>query len=142
MNLYNKKLHNVTDLRKEKEMLKRQLLKMENEPLLPDMFESLGNHQAGKSNAGSVLAEGLGLLTSLLPEGSNLGEMVMSFVANKGESLGSAVKPIVKKAVIPVVKEVIGGYLKWKAVEWSINGVRKIVQRSAAKKSQTAKSTK
>ena len=120
MSIYPKTIGSVKALRKEQGKLRKQALKLEEEAfgvldnlsldaILPDVSKSKDTGKAS-FNPSSVF--------SFLP---GLGRIVPDFIRDKAGNL-------VKNAAI----EFLGGYLKWKAIELSVKGIRRYFSRKAS----------
>ena len=137
MDFYPKKLDGLAALRKEKEKLKAEADEMEAEG-----FFSLSNltgsaaQQAEDKSGGEESDSPNGLLAMLLPMAGPVFSNISSFLPTMGGGLASMVKGRAKNILFSVGKEVIGGYLKWKAVELSVKGVRYLVKKAKEKRQE------
>lgn len=157
MKMYPKELHSLKAIEQEKKKLRRQLRKIEDE----DLF-SFGNKSNKKSGSDEASSEGfdmsslLGMLpisnpfiATLLPilqkrlfktiEQKISGEksQVKETVAQQVVHAEPGVMNKVKTAAGNIGKEVIMGYLKWKAIELTYKGVRQIIKAQKAKRKAT-----
>ncbi len=126
MKLYPKRLNNASDLRAEKLLLQYKLEHLDADGMLslkPGLKKTVASD---KKNPGNMLGEILGtgsivdialkLLPLLTGKGSN--RVVEQKVQKKGPNI------LVKGLV-----EIGGGYLKWKAIELSYKGLKKLLSR-------------
>jgi hypothetical protein len=147
MRLYPKRLENATQLLEEKHRLKMERKEID----MLGMFSLdvvLGSSK-GKTNTNSSAnteshedGAGFGSLLGSLLSGGSMFELGMKFGAPLLRKLGSSVGGVGKKAGKNafrwVTKEVLGGYLKWKAIELSYDGIKHVVE-SHKKKKETGK---
>ena len=149
MKLYPKRLENTTALQQEKHRLKIERKEIDKHGMF-SLGDVLGSKK-GKTTAGTnttANAEthedsgGIGGLVGSLLAGVPMFELGMKFGAPLLRKLGGAVGGVGKKAGKNafrwVTKEVLGGYLKWKAIELSYDGIKHVVE-SHKKKKETGK---
>jgi hypothetical protein len=149
MRLYPKRLENETELLAEKHRLKMQRKEMDKGSLF-SLGDVMGSTKKGKSAGGAATAhsedDGLGGLLGSLLTGGSMFELGMKFGAPLLRKLGGAVGTAVggagkkagKNAFRWVTKEVLGGYLKWKAIELSYDGIKHVIE-SRKKKKEASK---
>ena len=138
MRLYPKKLRSVEDLEREKKLLRKETRRMEEDEFLS--LESIFNKKSGDNDSG-----GFASLLDLLPVSNPLVGTVINLI--KQRISGKADKPKQdtdnnsgdrkKKGRSPVKKiavEVIGGYLKWKAIELSFKGIKHLAKKRKEKR--------
>ena len=137
MRLYPKKLRNVEDLEREKKLLRKETRRLEEEEFL-----SLDSIFSKKSSEGEQA--GFGSLLDFLPVSNPLVGTVINLIKQrlsrkadkpKQDNDNNANKK--KKGKSPVKKiavEVIGGYLKWKAIELSFKGIKHLVKKRKEKR--------
>lgn len=145
MNLYLKKLRNTDDLEKEKQRLLKKRKRLEAEGILSlQQFTGLGGEKVGgKQREQNNAGEATDMLSLAAPIISLVTEIVGSRLAGDdlGQNKGSLAKKILVRAMgvggsvlKGPVKELVGGYLKWKAIELSYKGVKLVVQHKKKKK--------
>ncbi|MCD6011434.1 MAG: hypothetical protein K0Q79_1296 [Flavipsychrobacter sp.] len=143
MGFYHKRLKGVDDLKREKRALLRQKEELDDEPFF-SLDGVLGKGKKGSTAQRAVaedeVVEGSGFgmedILSLLPVLSPAFTLVSSlagkiFAKGKGEN-GQKEKGLLSK----VVSDVVWGYLKWKAIELSIKGVRHMMKKKKEKEGQ------
>jgi len=128
MKIYPKKLRSISDMEREKEVLKY----AEKQVSLEDLFSF--NGITGKSapskkdttdHGGGALGKNLGIAKIIL-------DLALKYAMprnlrkaeQKAEEKKSPRKNIVKSAAV----EFIGGYLKWKAIELSLKGISRLIK--------------
>jgi len=137
MSLYPKKLRSIEDLERERKLLQKECKRIEDEGFL-SLDGILGGKGKGASDAGSLI--------DLLPIPNPLVAMLLKVVQRKFAAKSGAAKSEraeeskqKKKGKSPlksVAKEVIGGYLKWKAIELSYKGIMHLVKKRRDKKAE------
>jgi hypothetical protein len=145
MNLYLKKLRNTDDLEKEKQRLLKHRKRLEAEGILSlQNLTGFGGDQAsGKKNEKSSGGDASDLLSLATP----LIGLVTDIVGNRlaGDGIANGKGSFAKKMLMRAmgaggsvlkgpIKELVGGYLKWKAIELSYKGVKLVVQHKKKKK--------
>ena len=146
MKLYPKKLRSVAELEREKARLLKQSKQLDNVDILNGF--KLGNSKKEDKKGSSNTSADSGILDTvfqLLPVSDKVSGILKDYVlpivmkraassksddGSKERSMGSKAGKIAKK----VAWEVLGGYLKWKAVELSYKGIRYLVKTQKAKK--------
>ena len=137
MKVYPKQLNSLADLKKEQ----AKLTKQSNELDEADFF-SLSN-LFGKESTPTAEAEEdsteNNLLANAIPMLLPMAAPLMGWLGNAFSSMGggditSKIKNSTKKVLITTGKEVIGGYLKWKAIELSVKCIRYYINKKRAKK--------
>lgn len=135
MKLYSKKLRGIEDLEREKKRLKKQAKQLDKED-----FMSLGKtgdkKKSGSAEKSSSLLEMLPIdnpiISLLLPI---IEKKLLSRIGGGKESSRKLVDTGAPKKNIPlfIAKEFIGGYLKWKAIELSYKGVKRLIKKRKEK---------
>ncbi|PZF72375.1 hypothetical protein [Taibaiella soli] len=144
MKLYPRKLHTVGELKKEKQRLLKQRRALDKEDLLSfdDVLGSVGSgigsifrkkkkkkkdgsYQEGNDNAS---IDYIALASDLLTSGFGVNTLI-----DVGLPLFTKFSPQIKKGAFKVSKEVLGGYVKWKAVELGYRFVRSMLSKHKAK---------
>jgi hypothetical protein len=133
MKLYNKQLNSIEELRREKQKLKADLQSAYTQGLfsLDDLLpgNSTSNSKADNNAEGVDIA---GIATSLLSSlgGKNtllsVGLPLLKVAGNQLE------KGVVKK----ILKEVGLGYIKWKAIELSVKGIKHMVDKKVQERAK------
>ncbi len=137
MRLYPKKLRNVEDLEREKKLLRKETRRLEDEEFLS--LDSIFNKKS-KDNEGGGFASLLDLLpvsNPLVGTFINLIKQRISKKADKPRQDTDNSSDSKKKGKSPLKKiavEVIGGYLKWKAIELSFKGIKHLVKKRKEKR--------
>lgn len=146
MKIYVKKMRNKEDLEREKRLLIKERKRIEDEGFFS--FSDLigGSAGIGKKESTGNLSEILSpdLISMAGPViGMLSGVLGRAFAGSKdrGETTGTqkAMKNIVNRGgslLGATAKELIGGYLKWKAIELSYKGIKLIVKRQKRKKAE------
>lgn len=140
MGFYRKKLNGVDDLARERVALLKEKEGLENEQFF-SLEGILGNGKKGdkgKDEDAAVNEEegelpGLDSLLALLPAAAPLVNIVMGMVGDKAGDLGAAIGKKGKNIALKLAKEVIGGYLKWKAIELGYKGIRQLLKKTKEK---------
>jgi hypothetical protein len=133
MRLYPKKLRNIEDLEQERARLLKEKKRLDKEDIL-SLDGILGKNDAGEGKEGAGFD--ISSLISMLPIANPIVGQVLKMVTNKfaggGERSDESKERPNKKSGKNIFKslavEVIGGYLKWKAVELSYKGIRRIIK--------------
>jgi len=132
MRLYSKKLSSLHELRREKQSLKKQINGKEKAREDKDTPEEKENFITGLL---SGVTSG-SLLTTVL----NVAPTIFDLV--KGRALKSKVRQTVapktdKNGILgTVVKEFVGGYVKWKVLELAFKGIKIVLKSDTSKKLQ------
>ncbi len=139
MGFYRKKLSGVDDLERERKALLKEKEELENEQFF-SLEGILGNGKKGGKGKSEDSGEeeesglpGLDSLLALLPAAGPLVNMVMGMVGNNAGGLGAAIGKKGKSIALKLAKEVIGGYLKWKAIELGYKGIRQLLKKTKEK---------
>lgn len=132
MKLYNKQLNSVEELLREKQQLKAELRKADEEGLfsLDNIIPATGNKENKGKNSGEVDIAGLasGLLSSLGNK-DNLLAIGLPLLKAAGSQLE---KGLVKK----ILKEVGFGYAKWKAIELAFKGTKYLIDKKVQERAK------
>ena len=146
MRLYPKKLRNIDDLELELKSLQKQARKLDKEELLS--LEGLTGGGKKKPKDKEEEERGGGSIVDMLPISNPIVSTLLSLVekrllSNKSSSkqpkaayIADAVAGKGKSILFKVAKEVIGGYLKWKAIELSYKGAKKIAKKLKQKRAE------
>ena len=135
MRLYPKRLRNIEDLEREKKRLLKESKRMEEEGFLS--LGSIVNNKADKDGSDSGL---LDLLPISNPLVTVLIKLVKQRFFNKdnnsktGNTVPGAEEKRRKNPLKSIAVEFIGGYLKWKAIELSYEGMRLLIKRRKEKR--------
>jgi len=153
MKLYLKKLRSAEDLEREKRLLMKEKKQLESEEFFSGISLSGIVNNATPSQGGSAQKQpasdtiSSGIMSMAAPLAGLLIDIVQQRLAGatKGSGNESAVQSIIDKSVKKggnflgaAAKEVIGGYLKWKAIELSYKGVTLIIRKQKKKKEARA----
>lgn len=145
MKLYPKKLKSIEDLKRERKLLLKETQRLDKEEFLSIkgvLAATKGNTDKDNGEPASIVD----LLPVSNPMVSMLLKLVMKrFTAGKKQPAAasysavvadepSRVKTVAKKAAV----ELIGGYLKWKAIELSYKGAKFLVKKYKVKKARQA----
>ena len=133
MGFYPKRLRSVKDLEREKELLLKEKLELEQEHFFS--IDAITGSKKSGDNASE--SEGLGALLEFLPVSnplvSLLTKMVQGWFSKKENKAPDDKKRTGKKQEKSLLKsiaaEFIGGYLKWKAIELAYKGIKYIIKR-------------
>lgn len=137
MRIYPKKLHNLADLEREKEVLKY----AEKQTSLDELFSLdglLGNKKASskkdkRSSDGPGLGSKLDIARMVLDAALALG---LPRGLRRAEKQKAAAENPKKSMLATAAKEFAGGYLKWKAISLGLKGVSHLLKKSTTKKSK------
>ena len=148
MKLYPKKLRSVAELEREKARLLKQSRKLDNVDILSGIKLGNSKKEVKKDNGNNSAESGiLDTVFQLLPVSNQVSGLLKDYVlpiilkrtnasasddAANGLSLGNKAGKVAKK----IAWEVIGGYLKWKAVELSYKGIKYLVKTRKEKKAK------
>jgi hypothetical protein len=130
MKLYSRQINSVAELQKEKARLAGQCREMERQATEQvTNFQLPGFSSSKKSKAGSDSTSGYAaLLNEVLPGAGSILKIVED-VLPEGNGFADTLRRKSAKLAGDAAKEVIGGYLKWKAVELGFRGVRYLLGR-------------
>jgi hypothetical protein len=134
MELYPKKLHNINDLERERIRLLKQVKKIE------DKDYNLPGNLFGKKNGGNKKEQAISSkLLDMLPISNPIVKILADIVLQR-ISKPKKVKAVqvdayyqhqsgvkVKSKIKALAIEFIGGYLKWKAIELTYKGARRLI---------------
>jgi len=141
MKLYPKQLHSIEELKREKAAL--ELLRKQTD--LEDIFslndvipsftkknktEGSSEHEQGEQGDG-IMGMVHGLMDSF-----EIGDLLKVI---GGPIAGLAGKKLRNNVILPLAKEVVGGYLKWKAAELSVKAVKHFLKARKEKKNKEHK---
>ena len=135
MRLYPKKLRSVEDLEREKKLLLKESKRMEEEGFLS--IEGILGNKGDKEEGG--IASMLDFIPVSNPLVGMLIKLVKQRLSNKNNSKADNTEDNSKKKkgkhpLKAVAFEVIGGYLKWKAIELSYKGIRHLLKKRKEKR--------
>jgi len=140
MKLYDKKLSNREDLKKEKRRLKREKHELDQEPWLSldEVMSEAGGLGSGIIQnimpiAGRFSGPLMGVVSSLAGRFINRRRKKSREHHDEREDSDQGNHPNVLKSA---AKEVLGSYLKWKALELSYKGVSLVVKKRKKKKAE------
>jgi len=157
MKIYPRELHSLKALEQEKKRLHKQLKELDEEEIF-SLKSITGKKGAGESAGGGGfdISSLLGMLPISNPFVATLLPIIqrrlfktvedkLTFKKTKidkvriaaevdGEALHHTVMHKVKKAAGTAAKEVIFGYLKWKAIELAFKGAKHLIKQQQAKK--------
>ncbi|MBS1584165.1 MAG: hypothetical protein JSS82_01260 [Bacteroidetes bacterium] len=138
MKIYRKQLKSLEELKQEKIRLLQLRAKTEGEDLfaLDGILPSLGKSEK-KEKPGTVEQEEAGTLENIAGTLSNLlgSDLLKGVLGSAGGVLtGIAGKKLREKILMPVLKEVVLGYAKWKAVELGFSAAKMFVKSRKEKK--------
>ncbi len=136
MRLYPKRLRNIEDLEREKKRLLKESKRMEEDGFLS--LEGILSNKPGKDGGDPGLFD-------LLPTSNPLVAVVIKLVKNRlfnkdnnsktSNAIPAAEEKPGKNRLKSIAVEFIGGYLKWKAIEFSYKGIRLLIKRRKEKRS-------
>lgn len=140
MGIYPKKLRNIESLEREKKLLLRTREELDKEEIsLP--FGILGKNKNQEDNGGGRLIDILSLSNPLV-------KGVLKHIQNRRATKKKRSQPAKDESagddnqrnlLLTIAKEFIGGYLKWKAVELTYKGIRRVVKIRRQKKNTGTK---
>ena len=138
MGLYPKKLRNIEDLEREKKALLKESKRMDEDEYL-SLEGILGSKKKDEDGGG-----GLGSLLNYLPSSNPIVSMAVKLLQQRLAKKDRRPEPAYaphgegqkkgKNVVKKVAFEVIGGYLKWKAIELSYKGINHFIKKRKEKK--------
>jgi hypothetical protein len=133
MRLYPKQINSIEELRLEKQKLLNASKQTDIKHLLsfdgiifPKRSEKEENEDSSPSIADGLFKEGT-IAETLL-------NLAMPALQKAGIKVGAAGKEYGKKIITSAAKELVGGYLKWKAIEWSLKGLFHFISSRKKKK--------
>ena len=136
MRLYPKKLRTVEDLEREKKLLLKESKRIEEEGFLS--IEGIFNNKGDKEESGvASLLDFIPVSNPLVGMLIKLARQKLSDKKNNPKVEATEDNSKKKKGKNPlkaVAFEVIGGYLKWKAIELSYKGIRNLVKKRKEKR--------
>jgi hypothetical protein len=155
MKLYLKKLRNAEELEREKRLLLKEKKRLENEDFFPGISisgivnntSSVSSQQNASSGQPAADTLSSGIMSMAAPLAGLLFDIVQQRIMGGGKAGGkdSVANSIIDKSLKKggnilgaAAKEVIGGYLKWKAIELSYKGVTLIIRKQKKKKEARA----
>lgn len=146
MKMYSKNIRNLEELEREKRRLIKERKQLEKEDIFsvegimnnitnPKSTSSANNDFAGASGVGSLFSMSGPIFGMVL-------DLVKDKILSKsdgGNNSSFASNPILQKGgtvLKSAAKEMIGGYLKWKAIELTYKGITLVVKRQKCKKAE------
>jgi hypothetical protein len=144
MKMYSRNIRNLKELEQEKRRLLQERKQLEQEELfsVDSMMSSILKAKDDKTNSISTASEQGNLLSMSGPIASMVLDIVKDRILNKmdsGNTSSFANNPLMQKGgniLKGAAKELVGGYLKWKAIELTYKGVTLIVKRQKRKKAE------
>lgn len=138
MGFYPKKINSIEELKLEKQKLLNESRNKDIKKLLSfdELIPKKERKDEGKEKVPSTLIDGL-LKGGAIEDA--LIDLSLPVLQKAGIKIGDIGKDIGKKAVMSLGKEVLGGYLKWKAAELSFKGIAYLIK-SRKKKRKEKKS--
>lgn len=145
MALYAKNIKTIDDLKQEKKRLLRERKQLEKEDLfsIDSILGGAIKETKGKKESSS---EQDNLLNSIIPLVTPLAGTVFEILQHrftgkkKTKSKNDEQASADPNLLISAAKELIGGYLKWKAIEFSYKGITMIIRKKKNKKTATQES--
>lgn len=138
MRFYPKQLHSIQELKREKAALelRRKLTEEDDMFSFGDVIPAMGKKDKDKTSkenkqTGEQDGDGIVEMISGFLDSFEMGD-VLKIVG--GPIVGLAGKKLRNNVVLPVAKELVGGYLKWKAAELSIKAARHFIKAKKEKK--------
>lgn len=145
MKLYPKKLKSIEDLKRERKLLLKESQRLDKEEFLSVTgVLAAAKGKAEQDNAAS------GSIIDLLPVSNPMVSMLLKLVVKRFTAGKKQPSPVKQSGVIPaepsrvktVAKkaavELIGGYIKWKAIELGYKGAKYLVKKYKVKKARQA----
>ena len=135
MRLYPKRLQNIKDLEQEKKRLLKQVRILDEEDILS--FKKPEEKTGKSEKSGSILdlMQGGNPIVSALLALAQKKLLAKDDSGKKPQKKSIQADPVEKKNILlPIAKEFIGGYLKWKAIELSYKGIKIIVKKRKQRK--------
>jgi hypothetical protein len=143
MRLYPKKLHSIDDLERERKLVLKQREQLEQGEFLSveGLLGNIGKGAKDARGAGGSVFDMLSFLPISNPLFDTAIKLAQGWFANRSDRKAPVTKENKKKKkgknpIASIAMEVIGGYLKWKAVELSIKGVKHIINTRREHKEQ------
>ena len=143
MKMYSRQIKSVADLRKEKARLEKQCRQLEQDAVnevtnirLPGLGAIAENARA-KAGSGGLES----LLGNIIPGAAPVLKIVEDLIPG-GSNIAESIRKKTTKLAGGAAKEIIGGYLKWKAVELGFRGIRYFISTRKKKKAAKAKENK
>jgi hypothetical protein len=138
MKFYKKRLNSLEELRREKKALNKAVKQSRNEVLHPlsggkDDTKAKTTDEGDDGIAGKlgdIMSLATGFISSNPLVSTFLLPIVQKYALKAGKSVGKAGAGIGFK----IAKELLGGYLKWKAIELGVKGASKLVKNQTEKK--------
>ena len=136
MRLYPKKIRSIEDLEQEKKRLLKQARQLHKEDILS--FKKQEEKPGKSEKSGSLLdliqgGDGNPIVSLLL--GLIRKKLLSNDSGKKAAKKNIEAAEAEKKSILlPIAKEFIGGYLKWKAIELSYKGIKKLVNKRKLRK--------
>ncbi len=133
MRLYRKQLNSLEELRREKAALLLLRKKTEEENLFDpkDLVPSFTKKDKGHSE--EQTSDNGDILDMLKGVAGDIGiANLLPLILNPLEALAG--KKLREKVLLPLAKEMLGGYLKWKAVELGLKALKHFAKKSRKKK--------
>lgn len=146
MQIYPKELRSLKALEREKQKLHKQLQELDDEDFLSFTGKSGKKQKGEESGNGFDLSSIISMLPISNPFIATLLPILQRQIFKPGGKKRKAASGMVeamesshpvnkvKKAVFDVGKDVLFGYLKWKAIELSYKGVKKVLRDRREKK--------
>ena len=143
MKLYPKRLNSLAALEKEKARLTQQRYQMEREAQsdlhnfkVPGLSSILPKSTSSEKKTGGWQS----LLGGLIPGSAPLLNIIEQLLPKAASGISETIKKKTTKLATGAAVEVVGGYLKWKAIELGFKGVRHLF--ASRKKKKEAKTPK
>ena len=133
MKIYDKKLSNIRDLRKERQLLKNRIKQKDHESSANETPSSEGEKQSFFSGLLSGVTSG-SLLTSALNVAPTVIDIIKRRSSRKNVSHAFYAPKAKKSFVSAAVTDFVSGYIKWKLLELSYKGIKKLINSDAGKK--------
>lgn len=131
MQLYSKKLNNLDELEREKRKLRKEVKRMDKEPMIAKLRGQAVEVEEKDGRSSSPLS----FLTG--PASVMALKLLGKYMSRKRATPVQMYEPEVhveykkKNIAKTVLFEVVGGYLKWKAIELSYKGVKALIKKNA-----------
>jgi hypothetical protein len=129
MQLYSKKLHTLDELEREKRKLRKEVKRMDKEPFIAKLKGQtvVDEDREEKAGGGLSFLSGPVSVMALKMIGRYMGRKRATPVPlYKAEAIHSKKKSLAKV----VLYEVVGGYLKWKAIELTYKGIKTLIKKN------------
>ncbi|OJW83514.1 MAG: hypothetical protein BGO69_08570 [Bacteroidetes bacterium 46-16] len=134
MRLYRKQLNSIEELRREKAALQLLRKKTEQEDIfsMKDIVPSFGKKEkSDKDDEYRKEAEGLFASVKDMLGGLDIATL-LPLILNPLEAIAG--KKIRNKIILPLLKELVGSYLKWKAVELGFDAIKHFAKKKKKKR--------